>query len=111
MHSDPLVRCAVRELPVPQIPQGPTTSTLFQRRRFLRNVHTLMLDAATMPALGEYHPQYLTDLCRVRKATRKLHAAVAELDDTMSDLIHNYSGRQVLPEYFHELCRDFSSQI
>lgn len=70
-----------------------------------------MQDAATMPALGEYHPQYLTDMCHVRRATRELHAAVSNLDQAMTDMINHYSGRQVLPEYFRELCQDFSSQL
>ena len=103
--------CAVRNLPVPEIPQDPTSHSLVQRRRFLQNVRQLMLDATTMPALADYHSQYLTDLCHVRRVTRRLHDAVLDLDEAMSEMINRYSGRQLLPEYFHDLCDEFPSQL
>lgn len=103
--------CAVRALPVPEIPQDPTSSAEIRRQQFLGNVRQLLMDATTMPALGEYHPQYLSDLHHMRRATQQLQEAVTYLEDSMDNMIANYTNRQLMPAYFYELCRDFPSQL
>ena len=64
-----------------------------------------------MPALGDYFPQYLEDLNAVRVATRGLRESADHLDDAMDALIQRYQDRQIMPEYFLELLRDFDAQV
>lgn len=92
---------------MPEMPQDPTTSRRAVHARFMRNVHRLMRDATTMPALGDYHSQYLHDLSAVRKATASLGAAVDRLAVAMDHIIDNYSNRQLMPQYFDDMCADF----
>lgn len=98
-------------MPRPQRPRDPTTSANLDRYRFHSNVYQLLLDAASMPALGGYFPQYLEDLRAVRTATRDLRESAAHLDDAISTLVQRYQNRDILPEYFIDLLRDFASQV
>lgn len=93
------------------MPQDPTSSQRLGRRDFLTNVRRLLMDAATMPALGEYHAQYIQDLQRIQLRTRTLRQAVDNFNLAMDDMIERYAQRSLVPEYFHELCTQYQEQV
>eukprot|EP00892_Ulva_mutabilis_P010991 jgi/Ulvmu1/8264/UM041_0075.1 len=101
----------VREHPHPTMPQDPTSSQRLGRRDFLINVRRLLMDAATMPALGEYRAQYIQDLQRVQVRTRTLRQAVDNFNLAVDDMIVHYTQRPLVFEYFHELCTQYQEQV